>query len=291
MDEIPGPGAQAQPSDARSPPAQGERCPSHARYLPQARPDRTCRAEAPPPRPAPGQGAGPREGEGACLQTRGRARGEGARGAPAGTHGTLTPPAVAHPVPASLPRLRLRGLLLSGRRRGIQPGPPPPPPGRDPTMHLFPHPHRPTLPRGMSRREEGRTSRPRHDAGPEGGGSPTGARDARGAERGDSGSAAGDSGLRRRARLGTGVTAPGRPPSWCGREVSSQAPAPSPRWERRRRSPPARQLPRPPSPRMTPAVRMRSGGAAAPSAGRRHVGKGSGVRADRNFLISRELEA
>lgn len=242
IDEIPGPGAQAQPSDARSPPAQGEWCPSHARYLQQARPGLTCRAEAPPPRPAPGEGAGPREGEGACLQTRGRARGEGARGAPAGTHGTLTPPAVAHPVPASLPRLRLRGLLLSGRRRrrGIQPGPPPPPPGRDPTMHLFPHPHRPTLPRGMSRREEGRTSRPRHDAGPEGGGSPTGARDARGAERGDSGSAAGDSGLRRRARLGSGVTAPGRPPSWCGREVSSRAPAPSPRWERRRRSPPAR---------------------------------------------------
>lgn len=138
----------------------------------QARGGRTCRAEAPGPRPAPGEGAGPREGEGACLQTRGRERGEGALRAgrrAAGPRGTLTPPAVAHPVPASLPRLRLRGLLLSGRRRrrrrGIQPGPPPPPPGRDPTMHLFSHPHRPTLPRGMPRREEGRTSRPRHDAG------------------------------------------------------------------------------------------------------------------------------
>lgn len=42
---------------------------------------------------------------------------------------------------------------------------------------------------------------------------------------------------------------------------------------------------------MTPTVRMRARGAAAPSVGRRHVGKGSGVRADRNFLISRELEA
>lgn len=33
MEEIPGPRAQAQPSNARSPPAQGEWCPSHARYL------------------------------------------------------------------------------------------------------------------------------------------------------------------------------------------------------------------------------------------------------------------
>lgn len=33
MEEIPGPRAQAQPSNAQSPPAQGERCPSHARYL------------------------------------------------------------------------------------------------------------------------------------------------------------------------------------------------------------------------------------------------------------------
>lgn len=190
MDEIPGPGAQAQPSDARSPPAQGERCPSHARYLQQARPDRTCRAEAPPPTPPRGRALDlGRTRARVYKQGGGRARGEGARRAPAGTHGTLTPPAVAHPFPASLPRLRLRGLLLSGRRRRrrIQPGPPPPPPGRDPTMHLFPHPHRPTLPRGMSRREEGRTSRPRHDAGPESGGSPTGDWDARGAERGDSG--------------------------------------------------------------------------------------------------------
>lgn len=223
---------------------------------------RTWRAEAPPPRPAPGEGAGPRDGEGACLQTRGRESGEGARGAPARAHGTLTPPAVAHPVPASLPRLRLQGLLLSGRRRrGIQPGPPPPPPGRDPTMHLFSHPHRPTLPRGMPRREEGRTSGPRHDAGAEGGG----AGEAPGTRRGQSGGlrereeAAEKGGLRpvaarlkRRARLGTEVTAPTRPPSLYRREVSPRAPAPSPRWKRRRRSPPACQPLRPPSPQITP---------------------------------------
>lgn len=79
------------------------------------------------------------------------------------------PPAVAHPVPSSLPRLRLRSLLFSGcrcrrRRCGIQPGPSPPPPGRDPTMHFFSHPHRPTLPCGMPLGEEGRASSPRHDS-------------------------------------------------------------------------------------------------------------------------------
>lgn len=202
----------------------------------QAPRPRTWRAEAPPPRPAPGEGAGPRDAEGACLQTRGRERGEGARGAPARAHGTLTPPAVAHPVPASLPRLRLQGLLLSGRcrrrrrRRGIQPGPPPPPPGRDPTMHLFSHPHRPTLPRGMPRREEGRTSGPRHDAGAEGGGAGEAPGTRGGGTAGDSGGrdeAAEASRLRpvaarfkRRARLGTKVTAPARPPSLYRREVS-----------------------------------------------------------------------
>lgn len=82
---------------------------------------------------------------------------------------TLTPPAVSHPVPSSLPWLRLRGLLFSGchrRRRccGIQPGPSPPPPGRDPTMHFFSHPHRPTLPCGMPLGEEGRASSPGHDS-------------------------------------------------------------------------------------------------------------------------------
>lgn len=130
------------------------------------------------------------------------------------------PPAVAHPVPASLPRLRLRlrlrALLLSGRgrrrrrrRRGIQPGPPPPPPGRDPTMHLFPHPHRPTLPRGMPRREEGRASRPRHDAGAGWGGG--GARE--GAER----EAAGVGGMTTR---GGAARARGS----CGRQRGSGAP-------------------------------------------------------------------
>lgn len=82
---------------------------------------------------------------------------------------TLTPPAVAHRAQSSVPRLRLRGLLFSGCRRRrrrcrIQPGPSPPPPGRDPTMHFFSHPHRPTLPCGMPLGEEGRASSPRHDS-------------------------------------------------------------------------------------------------------------------------------
>lgn len=136
------------------------------------------RAEAPlpaPPRPG-GRALGPREGGDACLQTRGRERREsapeGGRGCrqrghwPAGSSArTLTPPAVAHPVPSSLPRFRLRGLLLSGRRRrGIQPGPSPPPPGRDPTMHFFSHPHWPTLPCGMRLGEEGRAGSPGHNS-------------------------------------------------------------------------------------------------------------------------------
>lgn len=281
MDEIPGPGAQAQLSDARSPPAQGKRCPSHARYLPQARPDRTCRAEAPPPRPAPGEGAGPREGKGACLQTRGRARGKGARG---GRRPGLTghSPRPLSPIP-SRPASPGSGSGVccspaaaagssQGRRRRH----------RDATPQCISFltptgPHCPAACRGG--RKGGRAAQDM-TPGPRVGGARQAPGTRGGAERGDSGSAAGDSGLRRRARLGTGVTAPGRPPFWCGREVSSRAPAPSPTWERRRRSPPARQLPRPPSPRMTPAVRLRAGGAAAPSAGRRHVGKGSGVLPD-----------
>lgn len=177
-------------------------------------------AAAPAGRKLPRRAA-PRPGGGRDVFTNkgAGARGRG-RGPPAGTRGTLTPPAVAHPVPASLPRLRLRlrlrALLLSGRgrrrrrrRRGIQPGPPPPPPGRDPTMHLFPHPHRPTLPRGMPRREEGRASRPRHDAGAGWGGG--GARE--GAER----EAAGVGGMTTR---GGAARARGS----CGRQRGSGAP-------------------------------------------------------------------
>lgn len=53
------------------------------------------------PRPAPGEGAGPRDGEGACLQTRGRERGEGARGTRAGRPGpTGHSPRPLSPIPA-----------------------------------------------------------------------------------------------------------------------------------------------------------------------------------------------
>lgn len=141
------------------------------------------KAEAPPARPALGGGEAlrPSGGNDACLQTRGRERrgqrragwGEGCRQRgqqlACSSARTLTPPAVAHPVPSSLPRLRLRGLLFSGSRRrrcrrGIQPEPSPPPPGRDPTMHFFSHPHRPTLPCGMPLGKERRAGGPRHDS-------------------------------------------------------------------------------------------------------------------------------
>lgn len=126
------------------------------------------------------------KGAGAPGRAPGKGKGPPASGSrrPGPSAGSLTPPAVAHPVPSSLPRLRLRGLLSSGRRRrrrrrGIQPGPPPPPPGRDPTMHFFSHPHRPTLPCGMPLGEEGRARSPRHDSR-QSVRTPSGTRDSRG---------------------------------------------------------------------------------------------------------------
>lgn len=85
--------------------------------------------------PRPGGGAlRPPGGGNACLQTRGRGRpgerpggGKGRRcrglGARARLRASLTPPAVAHPVPSSLPRLRLRGCCPPAcRRAGISQG-------------------------------------------------------------------------------------------------------------------------------------------------------------------------